>query len=206
MAQRSEKTTYKGKVSVDVLKPYEKNPRVMPEREMKALKRSLDEFGFVEPVVVDEHMLIIGGHQRVEAAKALGIKKVPVMIVAGLDDAEKAALNVALNRIHGDWDLDKLTDVLHDISLKDDLDLDLTGFTGLEIDSIMNIDTDFSFTDEDPTDLADVDGVKEGRGYTVHVAFSTKDAADAFLAWLGLESVEMKGMTTFVKGDDLEVG
>lgn len=104
--------------------PY--NPRVMPEHEMAALMRSLAEFGFVDPILVRrEDKMVIGGHQRLEAAKRLGMETVPV-IELDLDDEQAKALNVALNRIGGEWDVPKLAELLD--HLPDDLAA-LTGFT-----------------------------------------------------------------------------
>lgn len=132
----TKKRTYKGKVAIKRLKPFEKNPRKMPHKEMGALERSILNWGFVEPVVVDEDYLIIGGHQRVLAADSLDIKSVPVMMIHGLTYDEKTALNIALNKIHGEWDEVKLTELLKDLSASA-VDLDLTGFTKAEVDAIL---------------------------------------------------------------------
>lgn len=132
----TKKRTYKGKVSIKRLRPFEKNPRKMPNQEMGALERSILNWGFVEPVVVDENYLIIGGHQRVIAADSLGIKAVPVMMVHGLTFDEKTALNIALNKIHGEWDEVKLSELLADLSERS-FDLDLTGFTKADIDKLL---------------------------------------------------------------------
>ncbi len=107
------------------LLPADYNPRVMPDEQMAALMRSIERFGFVEPVVVRRSdRLVIGGHQRIEAARRLGYAHVPVVEV-DLDDAQAKALNVALNRIHGEWDVPKLAELLK--ALPEDL-ARLTGF------------------------------------------------------------------------------
>ncbi len=107
------------------LMPAVYNPRQMPEAEMQALMRSLSEFGFVDPVLVRRgDRMIIGGHQRVAAAKRLGMTEVPV-IELDLTDDQARALNVALNRIGGEWDVPKLHELL--VGLPDDL-ATLTGF------------------------------------------------------------------------------
>ena len=125
-------TIEKGERLLSKLKPFERNPRIMPDHDMERLKQSIEKFGFVEPVVIDEKNNIRGGHQRVEAAKALGIKKGPVMVVSGLTEDEKVALNLGLNRIHGDWDVFLLTDLLQEIKV-DPINIELTGFTDDEI-------------------------------------------------------------------------
>jgi DNA modification methylase len=97
----------------------------MPDDQMAALMRSIEQFGFVEPVVGRRgDRLLIGGHQRVEAARRLGYATVPVVEV-DVTDEQARALNVALNRIHGEWDLPKLAEVLK--SLPADL-ASVTGF------------------------------------------------------------------------------
>lgn len=117
-------------VSISALRPAAYNPRVMPEAEMAALCESLRAFGFAEPVVVRraDHF-IVGGHQRVEAARRIGLTEVPV-VELDLSDEQAKALNVALNKIHGEFDVPKLAEVL--ASLPGDLAL-LTGFSEHEM-------------------------------------------------------------------------
>ena len=138
MPKDEKKRTYKPKVPIGKLLPFEKNPRTMPHSEMRALERSIVNWGFVEPVVVDEAYLIIGGHQRVQAARNQGLKTVPVMMIEGLDEDEKVILNIALNKIHGRWEEYQLSELLNDLSKKA-VDLDLTGFTKEEVDSLLSI-------------------------------------------------------------------
>jgi DNA modification methylase len=107
------------------LVPDPANPRQMPDEQMAALMRSIEQFGFVEPVVVRRaDRLVIGGHQRAEAARRLGFTHVPIVEV-DLTDEQCRTLNVALNRIHGEWDLPKLAEILQ--ALPEDL-ARLTGF------------------------------------------------------------------------------
>jgi len=120
------------------LRPWPENPRLMPEAEMHKLVRSIETFGLVEPLVVRRSdNLVIGGHQRLEAAKALGLKTVPVVYVE-LSDAEAKVLNVGLNRIQGQWDLPKLGALLEELQDLPDLDVTLTGFDGGEIDDLLS--------------------------------------------------------------------
>jgi DNA modification methylase len=124
-------------VPVSRLRPWPQNPRLMPEAEMHKLVRSIETFGLIEPLVVrrSDH-LVIGGHQRLDAAKALGMKKVPVVYVE-LSDAEARALNLALNRIQGEWDLPKLGELLDELRELPDFDVTLSGFDGPEIDDLL---------------------------------------------------------------------
>lgn len=104
---------------------------------MHKLVRSIETFGLVEPLVVrrSDH-LMIGGHQRLEAAKALGMAKVPVVFVEVSDEQAKA-LNLALNRIQGEWDLPKLGELLDELRELPDFDVSLSGFDGPEIDELL---------------------------------------------------------------------
>ena len=104
---------------------------------MQKLVRSIQEFGMVEPLVVRRSdQLVIGGHQRLEAAKALGMAMVPVVYVE-LSDVEAKALNLALNRIRGEWDLPKLGELLEDLQRLPGIDETLTGFDANEIDALL---------------------------------------------------------------------
>ena len=114
--------------------PY--NPRTISDHDLVALGRSMTTFGVVEPVVVNRRTgRIVGGHQRVKAAEAQGIEELPVVHV-DLDEAAEKQLNIALNRISGEFDLDKLSDILKELETEG-ADLDLTGFTMGEIDDLI---------------------------------------------------------------------
>lgn len=104
------------------------NPRKISDQALASLKQSIERFGFVDPVIVNDRTgVLVGGHQRIKAAKELGLEAVPVVGV-NLDEGEEKALNVALNKISGEWDLDLLRGVLEDVQAAG-LDLSLTGFT-----------------------------------------------------------------------------
>lgn len=122
------------------------NPRSMPVGEMDRLVASLRRYGLVQPIVARAaDRLIIGGHQRVAAMREMLTQdgappnvidsvKVPVVLVDKLDDAETKALNLALNKISGEWDYEKLGELLGS------LDADLpTGFTDQEIADITSL-------------------------------------------------------------------
>lgn len=125
-------------VKISDLKPADYNPRIMPEGEMKKLMDCIVSFGFVDPVIVNRQPgrenIIIGGHQRVEAAKRLGFTEVPVVYVELPIEREKL-LNLALNRISGQWDEEKLRDILK--CFDQNVNVMLSGFDGVEIDDIL---------------------------------------------------------------------
>jgi ParB-like chromosome segregation protein Spo0J len=109
----------------------------MSEAELGKLMRSIEEFGFVEPLVVRraDHA-IIGGHQRWEAAKRLGLKTVPVVYV-DVSPEQAKLLNLALNRITGEWDLPRLGLLLDELRDLPDLDETLSGFDETEMESLL---------------------------------------------------------------------
>ena len=124
---------------ISVLKPAEYNPRkkLKPgDREYKKIRDSIEEFGFADPLVVNADMTIIGGHQRLNVAIDLGYTEVPCAVV-DVDKTREKALNIALNKITGEWDEQLLADLLTD--LKDaDYDLDYTGFDAPEVDALFS--------------------------------------------------------------------
>ena len=82
-------------------------------------------------------MVVVGGHQRLKVLKELGYTDIEVVYV-DLNDTEEKALNIALNKISGDWDAEKLEDLLRDISLDTDFDIELTGFDLPEVDTLFS--------------------------------------------------------------------
>ena len=133
------------KMKVSDLKYAQYNPRKIDDKELAKLKRSISEFGYVEPIVWNQRTgFVVGGNQRLKALRELEIEEVDVVVV-DLDDAKEKALNVALNKISGEWDFIKLKDILTDIDTGD-FDIELTGFDLDEIADLIStvIDTDFS--------------------------------------------------------------
>lgn len=115
-------------VPIDDLKIDPLNPRRMPASELAALERSITAFGMVEPIVARwGEGTAIGGNQRLVAAKRLGWSEVPVVWVE-VSDTEAQALNLALNKIDGEWDEAKLGAVLAELADVDSLSGALTGF------------------------------------------------------------------------------
>jgi DNA adenine methylase len=122
-------------VDPHTLRPWKGNPRVMSSEEHERLRNGIRHFGIVDPFIVRRRDgLVIGGHQRLEDALELGLARVPIVRV-DVTDREMKALNLALNKIHGDWDEDKLAVVLKD--LQDMPEITLTGFDETEIDNII---------------------------------------------------------------------
>ncbi|MEX2225366.1 MAG: site-specific DNA-methyltransferase [Dehalococcoidia bacterium] len=124
-------------VAIDELKPDPANPRRIGDAELEALTRSLNEYGFVQPVLARAaDKTVIGGHQRLLAARKLGIKTVPVIFL-DLTVEQSRVLNLALNKISGSWDEELLARMVADLSDVDDLDISLSGFSEDELDALL---------------------------------------------------------------------
>ena len=135
----------------DAITPYDKNPR-LNDQAVDAVARSIEEFGFRQPVVVDEQGVIIVGHTRWKAAIKLGIDRIPVHVAEGLSPEKAKAYRIADNAtaaIAG-WDLELLPVELAE--LKDlglDLDLDLLGFDDEELQKLLGLGGNPGLTDPD---------------------------------------------------------
>ena len=162
--------------NIDDLKGAEYNPRKISDAKFRALCQGIVEFGFVEPIVArKEDKLVIGGHQRIAALRALLSRQyvakdrkgnelpfslpdgVPVVFVGGLSDTQAKKLNLALNNVQGEWDFERLSDMLDELRIDVDGDIDAllaTGFTAADFDSIVA-----------PIDAADIDAaIDSGTG------------------------------------------
>ena len=125
---------------VDTLVPADYNPRkdLKPgDPEYEKLKRSITEFGYVEPVIWNKTTgHTVGGHQRLKILVDTGVTEVECVVVEMDLDREKA-LNIALNKISGEWDKDKLALLITDLQGAD-FDVSLTGFDAVELDKLLN--------------------------------------------------------------------
>lgn len=138
-------------IDINKLIPATYNPRkdLKPDdAEYIKIKNSIVKFGFVSPLVINKDMTVIGGHQRLKVLKDLGITEVECIVV-DLDKTNEKALNIALNKIQGDWDEDKLEALLQELKLEE-FDMNLTGFDFDEVDEILN---DINGTKEDNFDV-----------------------------------------------------
>lgn len=128
------------RVPVSKLNPAAYNPRkdLQPgDAEYQKLARSLDKFGCVEPVVWNERTgNVVGGHQRLKILLAAGETELDVSVV-NLSEADEKALNIALNKIAGEWDTAALTELLQELSADSSIDETLTGFDRGELDDLL---------------------------------------------------------------------
>lgn len=114
-------------VEIDQLKPYEKNTKIHGEEQVEKLCRSIEEFGFVNPVLIDGDRNVIAGHGRLMAAKRLGMAKVPCLFVEGLSENQRRAYIIADNRLgeYSEWNLEM---VAEEIGSLETADLDFLEF------------------------------------------------------------------------------
>ena len=146
-------------VSLELLRPYERNAKKHGPGQIEKLKASITEFGFLTPCLIDSEYNLIAGHGRVMAAKELGIETVPCVFIEGLSDEQRRAYILADNRLGelGEWDMELVFDELKEL---DDLgfDIELTGFEmPEEIPEVIedNFDED-AIPDEPRTKLGDL--------------------------------------------------
>jgi len=126
------------KLKTELLIPADYNPRkdLKPgDPEYEKLKRSIEQFGYVEPVIWNKTTShVVGGHQRLKVLLDMGITEVECVVIEMNEEKEKA-LNIALNKISGDWDKDKLMLLIADLQGAD-FDVSLTGFDSAELDAL----------------------------------------------------------------------
>ncbi|UZK66680.1 site-specific DNA-methyltransferase [Sphingomonas sp. M1-B02] len=123
------------------LVPDPRNARTHPKRQIEQIVASIREFGFANPILVDEHGKLIAGHGRLLAAKEMALGEVPTIELAGLSEPQKRALRLADNKIAlgAGWDLEVLKLELGELAVPDmNIDLTLTGFSTGEIDVMLN--------------------------------------------------------------------
>jgi len=138
------------------IKPYTSNPR-RNDKAVEAVAKSIREFGFRQPIVVDAGGVIVVGHTRYKAALKLGLATVPVHVAADLTPQQARAYRIADNRTNetAEWDIDLLPIELGELR-EDGADLKLLGFTDKELaEYLREFDTDLDDGDADAGDAAD---------------------------------------------------
>jgi len=146
-----------GLVAVDQIKPHPKNARTHSRKQIQQIAASIRAIGFAAPVLIDENGVLLAGHGRLEAARLLGLRTIPAIVVADLTEARKRALLLADNRIaqSAGWDREGLASefaILPQLLVEDGLDMSITGFEPAEIDALL---ADFEDDTSDPADDLD---------------------------------------------------
>lgn len=173
-------------VPIKQLKPYENNARTHSEKQIEKIVNSIQEFGFINPVLIDSNYGIIAGHGRVEGAKKLGMDEVPCLFIEDLTDEQKRAYIIADNKLALDagWDYELLQLELNEL---DDLNFDftLTGFDSLELDdeSLFSMD-----------DISEVDGYdsnEDDREYFTKTFTFPLEKKDQIICYLKVHQNEI---------------
>lgn len=150
-----------------VLKPYAQNSRTHSNRQVEEIAASIREFGFTNPVLIDDEQTIIAGHGRVLAAEMLGMETVPTILLSGLTSAQKKAYVIADNKLalNAGWDEELLKSEL-ELLQASGIDLDLIGFTEDELAELFDEsiseaeEKDSQYTKKITTPIYEIKGAK----------------------------------------------
>ncbi len=173
--------------------PADYNPRIelkAGDTEYDALTNSISRFGLVEPLIVNKrNNVLIGGHQRLNVLKQMGVEETEVIVVDLPEEKEKQ-LNVSLNKIEGEWDMYKLEEVLKDIDVDDII---YTGFSEEEIGNIIGINNEEQIDDiVEEFDVEDKEPEEEEpttptQKFHIYMSFATFELMKQFIDEEGLE-------------------
>ena len=134
------------KIDISLIKPYPKNAKKHPKKQIQQVANSIKEFGFNQPIVIDKNNVVIVGHGRLEASKLLGLKEVPVLQI-DLDEKKANAYRLADNKLNeSEWDMELVIEELKG------LDEELVELTGFDLDILNNKENfdnpEIEFSDE----------------------------------------------------------
>lgn len=132
-------------LSLNEIQPDPRNPRSHKARHIKLLAKSIDEFGFNVPVLIDDAQILVAGHGRWEAAKLLGLDTIPAIRIVHLTEQQRRAFMVADNRLHdlSSWNRENLGSILLELADAElDFDIELTGYSVGEIDLMLSLNDD----------------------------------------------------------------
>ena len=183
-------------VAIEALIPYARNSRTHSDAQVAQIAASIREFGFTNPVLIDEQGGVIAGHGRIMAARKLSLSEVPCIRLAHLTDAQKRAYVIADNKLalNAGWDDEMLALEFADLA-EMGFDLELTGFTVDEIDALKPVELEPGLTDEDATPEVPADPVTKpgdvwllGKHRVMCGDSTSVDAVDALMAG---ETVDM---------------
>ena len=157
-------------IDINEIHPWEDNPRKISKKGVEQVAASIKRHGMVQPIIVDQKKTICVGHTRYQAAKELGLKKIPVL-VKKMTKAQFRALNLADNKTneYSEWDSSKLIDSLLEIKSLDESILDATGFLDNELNGI------FDDIESDNEDIEDSEGAGEYAGNNAAGSIANED-------------------------------
>lgn len=133
-------------ININKLKPAEYNPRIdlkPGDKEFEKIRKSIEEFGYVDPVIINKDGTIIGGHQRYKVLKDIGYTEIECIVI-DIDKDKEKALNIALNKISGDWDKVKLKDLLTELQ-----GIGMAEITGFDLAELGMLGVQESVTEDD---------------------------------------------------------
>lgn len=150
------------KIAIDKLVPYANNAKKHSKKQIEKLSKSIKEFGFLSPILIDKDYNIIAGHGRSEAARSAGLDVVPCVFVEGLTDSQRKAYILADNRLSefGEWD-------------KDLLQIELEGLDDIQVE-----DLDFALPEVDLTSYYGDERERTMKAYNLDIAHDTEMTAD----------------------------
>ena len=171
--------------------PYAMNSRTHSDEQVAQIAASIREFGFTNPVLIDEENNLIAGHGRVLAARKLGLPDVPAVVVTGLDENRRRALVIADNKLalNAEWDQEKLVIELQSMTV--DMQK-LVGFSQDELVAMLQISQiDYSILDDDLEADQAADEMEAGVKRAIQIEFESEhydEAAELVSWWRGKEA------------------
>jgi len=183
-------------IPVEDLIPYAMNSRTHSDEQVAQLAASIREFGFTNPVLIDEENNLIAGHGRVLAARKLNLDQVPAVVVTGLDDNRRRALVIADNKLalNAGWDEDKLLIELQSMTV--DMQ-QLVGFSQDDLVAMLQISQiDYSILDDDLEADQAADEMEAGVKRAIQIEFESEhyDEAAELVSWWREKEAYVGGM------------
>ena len=162
---------YIEKIKLSEIKEYENNAKEHPEWQIEQIKKSIEMFGYNDPIAIDENNMIIEGHGRFLALKLLGYTEIDVLRLTGLTEEQKNAYNIVHNKLtmNTDFDIEKLKFTFNELQIAD-FDLSILGFENLEIEEIMSEESELLELDEDEENETDSKRTKLICTHCSHIA------------------------------------
>ena len=164
-------------VGTDTLIPYVNNARTHSQEQVDQVAASIREFGFTNPILVDEQSNVIAGHGRLQAAQKLGLAEVPAIVITNLTEAKRKALIIADNKLalNSGWD-EQLLAIEIETLREMDFDIDILGFDPSEL----NFDEiDYSVLDDAEID-AQLEEMEKGVRKAIQIEYETEHYDEAF--------------------------
>ena len=193
-------------ISIDKVKPYEKNAR-FNDKAVDAVAKSIQEYGFKNPIIVDENYIIIAGHTRLKAAQKIKLATVPVIVASDLTPQQVKAFRLADNKTGelADWNFDQLAAEVQEL-LDSDYDISLLGFNNAELDQIVSktiedMDEYFNLRNGGEDVTGGSNELANPFDYLIKEGFTNKTDGNKeyFTVSVTLESMYKQKVETFIK-------